>query len=136
MLGVLGVLIGFSLAIAAVGLVNSLSLGVLQRRREIGLLRAVGLDRGGVRRMVLVESAQLSLTGGIAGIVLGVVYGWAASLTALASDHHIGGYFLPTVPPALPFSVVIGAGILAVAASLIPARRALRPTPVEALAFE
>ena len=45
MLGVLGVLIGFSIAIAAVGLVNSLSLSVLQRRREIGLLRAVGLDR-------------------------------------------------------------------------------------------
>ena len=74
----LGVLIGFSLAIAAVGLVNSLSLTVLQRRREIGLLRALGLDRRQVRAMVLVESLQLTITGGIVGLVLGVVYGWAA----------------------------------------------------------
>ena len=97
-LGVLGVLIGFSLAIAAVGLVNSLSLSVLQRRREIGLLRALGLDRRQVRIMVLVESLQLTIAGGVVGLVLGIFYGWAAALTALSSDHHIGGYFLPTIP--------------------------------------
>ena len=135
-LGVLGVLIGFSLAIAAVGLVNSLSLSVLQRRREIGLLRAVGLNRSQVRGMVLLESLQLTLAGGISGLVLGVLYGWAAALAALSSDHHIGGYFLPTVPLPLVIGVLIAGALLAVVASLVPTRRANSVSPVVALAVE
>lgn len=135
-LGVLGVLIGFSLAIAAVGLVNSLSLSVLQRRREIGLLRALGLDRRQVRIMVLVESLQLTIAGGVVGLVLGVLYGWAAALTALSSDHHIGGYFLPTVPVPLVLIVLGSAAVLAVVASLAPTRRATAVSPVTALAVE
>ncbi|MGN6446269.1 FtsX-like permease family protein [Amnibacterium sp.] len=135
-LGVLGVLIGFSLAIAAVGLVNSLSLSVLQRRREIGLLRAVGLDRSRVRTMVLLESLQLTLTGAVCGLVLGVLYGWAAALTALSSDGHIGGYFPPTVPVQLVVGVVVASGVLAVVASVVPTRRANAVSPVVALAVE
>ncbi|MCU1473270.1 ABC transporter permease [Amnibacterium sp.] len=135
-LGILGVLIGFSLAIAAVGLVNSLSLSVLQRRREIGLLRALGLDRRQIRVMVLVESLQLTIAGGAVGLVLGVVYGWAAALTALSSDHHIGGYFLPTIPLVLVVVVLVAAAVLAVLASLVPARRATAVSPVTALAVE
>jgi putative ABC transport system permease protein len=135
-LGVLGVLIGFSLAIAAVGLVNSLSLSVLQRRREIGLLRAVGMNRGQVRLMVLFESLQLTLAGSVCGIVLGVLYGWAAALTALSSDHHIGGYFLPTIPLPVVLSVVGLSAVLAVLASLAPTRRANAVSPVAALAVE
>jgi putative ABC transport system permease protein len=135
-LGVLGVLIGFSLAIAAVGLVNSLSLSVLQRRKEIGLLRALGLDRRQVRVMVLVESLQLTITGSVVGLVLGVLYGWAAALTALSSDHHIGGYFLPTIPVSLVLLVVAASAVLAVVASLAPTRRATMVSPVVALAIE
>lgn len=135
-LGVLGVLIGFSIAIAAVGLVNSLSLSVLQRRREIGLLRALGLDRRQVRVMVLIESLQLTITGGAVGLVLGVVYGWAAALTALSSDHHIGGYFPPTIPLQLVVAVIAAAAVLAVVASLAPTRRATAVSPVSALAVE
>ncbi len=135
-LGILSVLIGFSLAIAAVGLVNSLSLSVLQRRREIGLLRALGLDRRQVRVMVLVESLQLTIAGGVVGLVLGVVYGWAAALTALSSDHHIGGYFPPTIPAALVVIVLLAAAALAIIASLAPSRRATSVSPVTALAVE
>ncbi|GAA2750613.1 ABC transporter permease [Amnibacterium kyonggiense] len=135
-LGVLGVLIGFSLAIAAVGLVNSLSLSVLQRRREIGLLRAIGLERRQVRLMVLFESLQITLTGSACGLVLGVLYGWAAALTALSSDHHIGGYFLPTVPLPLVVAVVVSSALLAVVASLAPTRRATAVPPVAALAVD
>lgn len=135
-LGVLGVLIGFSLAIAAVGLVNSLSLSVLQRRREIGLLRAIGLDRTQVRLMVLFESLQITFAGSACGLVLGVLYGWAAALTALSSDHHIGGYFLPTIPLPLVLAVVIASAVLAVIASLAPTRRANAVPPVAALAVD
>ena len=86
--------------------------------------------------MVLVESLQLTITGGVVGLVLGVVYGWAAALTALSSDHHIGGYFLPTIPAPLVVAVLVSAAVLAVVASLAPTRRATRVSPVTALAVE
>jgi putative ABC transport system permease protein len=135
-MGVLDVLIGFSLVIAAIGLVNSLSLSVLQRRREIGLLRALGFTRGQVRRMVLAESVQLTIVGGGVGLVLGVVYGWAGVLAAIASDGHIGGFFWPTIPAWIIGSIIAGALVISVVASVLPARRATRIAPMRALAAD
>ncbi|RFA17072.1 hypothetical protein B7R22_01935 [Subtercola boreus] len=134
--GILAVLIGFSLVVAAIGLVNSLTLSVIQRRREIGLLRALGFTKGQVRTMILAESIQLTVVGGATGLVLGVFYGWAGVLTAIASDHHIGGIFLPTIPPWIIISIIAGAVILAIVASAVPARSAVRVSPVRALAIE
>jgi putative ABC transport system permease protein len=68
--------------------------------------------------------------------VLGVLYGWAAALTALSSDHHIGGYFLPTVPVPLVAIILVAAAFLAVVASVAPTRRATAVSPVTALAVE
>ncbi|TIH39875.1 ABC transporter permease [Subtercola vilae] len=135
-MGILAVLIGFSLVIAAIGLVNSLSLSVIQRRREIGLLRALGFTKKQVRTMILAESIQLTVVGGVAGLVLGVFYGWAGVLAAIASDHHIGGFFWPTIAPWIIISIVAGAVVLAVVASAVPARSAVRVSPVRALAIE
>ncbi len=135
-MGVLDVLIGFSLVIAAIGLVNSLSLSVMQRRREIGLLRALGFTRGQVRRMVLAESVQLTIVGGGIGLVLGVVYGWAGVLAAIASDGHIGGFFWPTIPAWIIGAIVAGALVISIVASVVPARRATRIAPVRALAAD
>ncbi len=135
-LGVIGILVGFSLLIAAVGLVNSLSLGVIQRRREIGLLRALGFSRGQVRRMIFAESIQLTITGTVCGLVLGTIYGWAGALTALASDHHVGGYFWVSFPLWLFVAIVGSAALLAVVASLIPSMRATRISPVQAAALD
>jgi putative ABC transport system permease protein len=134
--GVLAALIGFSLVIAAIGLVNSLSLSVLQRRREIGLLRALGFTKRQVRSMILAESIQLTVVGGTTGLVLGVFYGWAGVLTAIASDHHVGGFFWPTIPPWVILSIALGAVILAVVSSAVPARSAVKVSPVRALAVE
>lgn len=134
--GILSVLIGFSIAIAAIGLVNSLSLSVLQRRREIGLLRALGFTVGQVRAMVFAESAQLTIVGAVMGLVLGVFYGWVGVSTAIASDHHIGGLFWPTIPLPLVAAVVLGSFALAIVASLLPSRRATRVSPVAALAID
>ena len=135
-LGILSVLIGFSLAIAAIGLVNSLSLSVLQRRREIGLLRALGFTVGQVRTMVFAESAQLTIVGAVIGLILGVFYGWVGVSTAIASDSHIAGLFWPTIPLPLVVAVVLGSFALAVVASLLPSRRATRVSPVAALAID
>ncbi|MCI4660057.1 ABC transporter permease [Cryobacterium zhongshanensis] len=134
--GILAVLIGFSLVIAAIGLVNSLSLSVLQRRREIGLLRALGFTKSQVRFMILAESIQLTVVGGVTGLVLGVVYGWAGALAAIASDHHIGGFFWPTIPLWVIGAIAAGAVLLAVVSSAVPARSAINVSPVRALAID
>jgi putative ABC transport system permease protein len=135
-LGVIGILVAFSLLIAAVGLVNSLSLNVIHRRREIGLLRALGFSRRQVRQMIFAESIQLTVTGTICGLVLGTIYGWAGALTAISSDGHVGGYFWLSFPWWLFVGLVIAAAVLASVASLVPTRRATRISPVQAAAVD
>ncbi len=131
---VFSVLVGFSGLIAAVGLVNNLSLSVLQRRRELGLLRALGFTVPQVRRMVLAESAQLTFSAIVLGLVLGAFYGWAGaqSLLGTATD----GIVVPGMPW-LAIALVVAAGaIITAIASWMPARAAVRVSPVEALAVE
>ncbi len=131
---VFSVLVGFSGLIAAVGLVNNLSLSVLQRRRELGLLRALGFTVPQVRRMVLAESAQLTFSAVVLGLVLGAVYGWAGAQSLLGKAA--GGIVIPGMPwLVLGLVVLAGAAITAIA-SWAPARTAVRVSPVEALAVD
>lgn len=124
-------LVGFSAIIAAVGMVNTLSLSVLQRTRELGLLRALGFTGGQVRRMVVAESFQMTLAALGFGLLLGVFYGWIAAQSLLGSQAGM-------VPPSIPwlvFAGVVAFGlVLAVGAAVAPARRAIRVSPVAALA--
>jgi putative ABC transport system permease protein len=133
---VFSVLMGFSALIAAVGMVNNLSLSVLQRTRELGLLRALGFTAVQVRRMILAESAQLVTASVLVGLVLGIFYGWAGAQSLLGSINGNPGIVLPSIPLALLGIVVLGAIVLTIAASVTPSRRATRVTPVAALAVE
>ncbi|RIX30693.1 ABC transporter permease [Amnibacterium setariae] len=130
---VFSVLIGFSAVIAGVGLVNSLSLGVLQRTRELGLLRALGFSARQLRRMILAESGQLVLTAVLLGLVLGTVYGWAGAHSLLGAAHGAPGLLFIGFPWALAGIVVGGGVLLTLIASVAPSRRATRVAPVEAL---
>jgi putative ABC transport system permease protein len=131
---VFSVLIGFSALIAAVGLVNNLSLSVLQRTRELGLLRALGFSVRQLRRMILTESAQLTVTAVVLGLILGTVYGWAGAQSLMGAI--IKGVAVPGIPW-VTLLVIVGAGALLTAiASFTPTRRATRVTPVAALAVE
>jgi putative ABC transport system permease protein len=131
---VFSVLMGFSALIAAVGMVNNLSLGVLQRTRELGLLRALGFTARQVRRMVLVESASLSIAAVLVGLALGIFYGWAGAQSLLGAIQGSPGLVLPAVPLVLLVVVVLAAAALTLVASLAPSRRATRVAPVAALA--
>ncbi|MBN9607270.1 MAG: FtsX-like permease family protein [Actinomycetales bacterium] len=128
---VFAILIGFSALIAAIGLVNTLALSVLQRTREIGLLRALGLVRRQLTATILAEAAQLAVTAVVVGLVLGGVYGWVGAQSLLGAV--VGGIVLPTPPWALLGVTVLGAAALALVASALPARRALRLAPIAAL---
>lgn len=126
------VLLGFSVLIAIVGVVNNLSLSVMQRTREIGLLRAVGLSRSAVRATIRAEAAQLTVAATTLGIVLGIVYGWAGALSLLSAIDGVGFF-----SPAIPWKVLLATAVMAplvVLASLVPARRATRITPTTTLA--
>ena len=130
------VLIGFSGLIAAVGLVNNLSLSVLQRIRELGLLRALGFSVQQLRRMILTESAQLTFTAVALGLVLGAFYGWVGAQSMLGSINGSPGIVLPAVPWLTVGIVVVAGAALTAIASWAPSRRATRVSPVAALAVE
>jgi putative ABC transport system permease protein len=133
---VFSVLMGFSALIAAVGMVNNLSLSVLQRTRELGLLRALGFTARQVRTMILAESAQLTIAAVLVGLVLGVFYGWAGAQSLLGSISGSPGLVLPVIPLGLLVIVSGGAAALTLVASVAPSRRATSIAPVAALAVE
>ena len=130
---VVSVIVGFSAVIAAVGVVNALALGVLQRRRELGLLRVLGLTGAQVRRMIVTEAVQMVVAAVVTGLVLGTVYGWVGGQTLLGS---VGGVVSPVLPLPTVGIVVVGALVLAVVATVAPVRRAMRVPPTEALAVD
>lgn len=122
-------LTSFSVVVAAIGVASTLALSVLQRRREIGMLRATGMTRGQVRSMLLAEALLTTGAGVLAGLVLGTAYGFAGFTSTLAS--------VQVLPPQMPWAylpvVVLGAAAFAAAASLAPGRRAGSVPPAEAL---
>ncbi|RLK48068.1 ABC transporter permease [Microbacterium telephonicum] len=137
--GIMMGLVGVSAVIAAVGLVNLLTIGVVQRRRELGLLRALGLSSGQVRRVVLLEAVHVTVTSLAFGLVLGVAYGWAGAQSLLGSVQIPPDWSSPTfVAPGMPWLTILGVmvatALLTALAAVTPTRLATRVTPVAALA--
>ncbi|WP_167139436.1 ABC transporter permease [Diaminobutyricimonas sp. TR449] len=132
-IGVFSALIGLSALIAAVGMVNNLSQSVMQRRRELGLLRTLGFTGRQVRQMILAESAQLSVAALLVGLVLGCFYGWAGAQSIFGSIEGIG-WIAPSLPWPLLGGLAVATALLTVVASITPSRRATRISPIEALA--
>lgn len=133
-IGIFSVLVGFSALIAAVGLVNTLTVGVLQRIRELGLLRALGFSKGQLRIMILVEGAQLTVGAVVFGLLLGTFYGWVAAQSLMGGPVH--GILTPSVPWSV-IAVVVGGGVVLTAlCSVLASRRAVAVSPVVALSVE
>ncbi|MEU9145523.1 FtsX-like permease family protein [Streptomyces sp. NPDC048349] len=121
-LNVFHALLSMALAIAALGIANTLAMSVLERRKEIGTLRALGVDRAGVSRMIRLEALLLGGLGATLGTALGVFLGWALGRTL---QENVAGYTLVLPWGRLALGVLIAlAGALL--ASLWPARRAAR----------
>jgi putative ABC transport system permease protein len=120
-LGVVYALLGLSIVIALVGVVNTLALSVMERTHEIGLLRAVGMQRRQVKRMIRGEAVVVSLIGAVLGLVIGIALG-AAVVSALSAS------FITTlaIPVGTVVTVLILAALFGVAAAVWPARRAAK----------
>ena len=123
-------LLALALVIAFVGIVNTLLLSVIERTREIGLLRAVGSTRKQVRRMVTWESVIIAVYGALLGSVVGIVLA-RALVEALDTDEIV--FRLPMVQVMIAVVLAMVAGIVA---AIYPARRAARLNVLDAIAYE
>ncbi|MFC4589296.1 ABC transporter permease [Sphaerisporangium corydalis] len=122
-------LLGLAVLISLLGIANTLSLSVHERSRESALLRALGLTRGQLRRMLSAEALILGLIGAIVGVALGLVFGWVAAQTLMAD-------ILFRVPLAQVAGLVALSGLAGVLAAVFPARRAARASIVASLASD
>ncbi|MBD8060410.1 FtsX-like permease family protein [Cellulomonas sp. JH27-2] len=125
-------LLGVAVLIALIGVANTLSLSVLERRRESATLRAIGLSRRQLRLSLGIEGMLIAGVGGLLGAGLGLLYGWAGSAIVFGSfgSLHLA---VPWVDLLVVIVVAVAAGLLA---SVLPARRAARTSPVAALAVD
>ncbi|MDK7259375.1 FtsX-like permease family protein [Gardnerella vaginalis] len=125
-------LIAVAVVIALIGVANTLSLSVIERTKESATLRAIGMTRGQVRRSLALEATLISLTSTVSGLIVGTVFGW------------IGSYMVFSVIGKVPFVVdwaiyavlALIALLAALLSSVLPARRAVKSSPVVALAEE
>ncbi|MGW0185840.1 ABC transporter permease [Streptomyces sp. NPDC003362] len=132
MLNMLYGLLAMAVIVAVLGVINTLAMSVFERSQEIGMLRAIGLDRKGIKRMVRLESLVISLFGGVLGIGLGVFFGWAAG-ELLASRMATYELVLPWARMAVFLLLAATVGVLA---ALWPARRAARLNMLAAIKSE
>ncbi|MCC3771782.1 ABC transporter permease [Streptomyces sp. UNOC14_S4] len=123
-------LLAIGVVIAALGIVNTLAMSVAERTREIGVLRAVGMDRAGIRRMIRLEAVTVAAFGTLLGLAGGLFCAWAVG--ALANGAMTQYHFaLPWGTLLLVCVVSLAIGALAAA---VPARRAAALSPLEAVA--
>ncbi|MEU7581218.1 FtsX-like permease family protein [Streptomyces sp. NPDC041068] len=124
-------LLGLAIVIAVLGVVNTLALSVVERTREIGLLRAIGLGRRQLRRMIRLESVVIAVFGALLGLALGLVWGVAVQqVLALQGMKELAFPWTTIV------AVVIGSVVVGLAAALLPALRASRMNVLAAIAHE
>lgn len=132
LLTVVVALLAVAVVIALVGVTNTLSLSVLERRRENATLRALGLSRAQLRGTLAVEGMLIAGVGAAVGAVLGSLYGWAGARTLLSEVGPVS-FAVPWRDLGAVVLVALLAGLLA---SVLPGRSAARTSPVGALAVE
>jgi putative ABC transport system permease protein len=120
-----------SVVIALIGIINTLSLSILERRRELGLLRVVGMTDKRVQRMVRLESVLIAGLGTVTGLVLGAFVGWGV----IATINRLSEAGIEFSFPLFTLLLILVAGVaLGLLASLIPARRSTRLEVLDAIA--
>jgi putative ABC transport system permease protein len=129
-LGLVYGLLGLAVLIALLGIANTLSLGIHERRRELGLLRALGQSKRDVRSTVRWESVIVALFGTAGGVVLGTFLGWGL-VRALVAQEGFGVFAMPVPTLAVVLALAAAAGVVA---AIRPARRAARLDILRAIA--
>lgn len=134
----LGIFGSLALAVASIGIVNTLVMAILERRREIGIMKAIGASDGDVKKLFFAEAGAMGLLGGVVGVALG----WAIGhIINLGTNIYLKRQSLPpenfwAVPWWLVGSAIVFAFIVSLVSGLYPAARAARLDPVQALRYE
>ncbi|HEU4966081.1 MAG TPA: FtsX-like permease family protein [Candidatus Saccharimonadales bacterium] len=135
---VLGSIGGIALIVAAVGVVNTMIMSILERTREIGVMRAVGARRAAISRLFTFEAALLGLSGGVFGVAAGYALTLIGNpiLNKQLRSNNIGSTNILTLPWWLIIGVILLTTVIGILAGLYPARRAAHLNPVDALHYE
>jgi putative ABC transport system permease protein len=131
LLGLFTVLLALAIIIAILGITNTLALSIIERTREIGLLRAVGMSRRQLRRMIRWESVIIAVFGAILGMITGVILGWA--VVQALKDEGVGTFSIPTTQLII---LVLVAGLAGILAAIYPAYKASRLNILDAISYE
>jgi putative ABC transport system permease protein len=130
LLGLVYALLSLAIIVSLFGIANTLALSIYERTRELGMLRAVGMSRRQVRRLIRYESVITALIGAVLGMVLGLIF--AALMSVPLKEQG----FVLSYPVAQLVIILVVAGLAGVVAAIAPARRAARLDVLEALAYE
>jgi putative ABC transport system permease protein len=122
-----------SIVVGSLGVVNTLTMSVIERTREIGMLRAIGTTRGQIVRMVLAEAGLMGAIGGIVGLVTGIVL---ARILFIGMTTMSGYQLTFMLPPAAIYISMIAALIVSQLAAIPPSIRAARVQILEAIHYE
>jgi putative ABC transport system permease protein len=131
-IGLVFALLALTLLIGFVGILNTLLLSIVERTREIGLLRAIGTTRRQLAMMVSWEALIVTVFGAVLGLALGIFFGWAVVASLQADDVEI----ILAIPGGWLTAALAAAGVAGIVASVYPAWRASRLNVLEAIAYE
>jgi putative ABC transport system permease protein len=131
LLNMIYALLALAIVVAVLGVVNTLALSVVERTREIGLMRAIGLSRRQLRRMVRLESVVIALFGACLGVALGM--GWGIAAQKLLALSGLGVLSIPWTTIGVVF---LGSAVVGLLAALFPAFRAGRMNVLKAIATD
>jgi putative ABC transport system permease protein len=133
-----GIFGSLALAVATLGIVNTLVMAILERRREIGVLKALGASGSDVQQLFFVEAGVMGFLGGVLGVLFGWLLGHAITFgtNAYLQRQNLNSIQLTSVPWWLALSALLVAVLVSLAAGLYPASRAAKLNPVDALRYE
>jgi putative ABC transport system permease protein len=134
----LGIFGSLALTVASLGIINTLVMAILERRREIGILKALGAADRDVQRLFFAEAGVMGLAGGVFGVVLGWLIGKALTF---GTNYYLHRQNLPpidlsSVPWWMAVAAIVFSVVVSLAAGIYPASRAAKLNPVEALRYE
>ncbi len=124
------IIASISIFIGALGIVNTMTTSVLERKKEIGIMKSIGARNEHIFSQFFIESSLLGLLGGLVGVIFGVLIGWFGTV---GINNFIGAEIKPAIDFGLIFFVLIGSFLIGGLAGIVPAMNAAKQNPVDAL---